>query len=329
MRPVTDKKLAIAWKNEGFSYTEIGQRLNITRHSAANLCQYKNKKMPNKRGPKFSINKAETLRITRAIANLKDKNERVNSTKLKNECELHISRWTIQRHMRRHGFQYKNMRSKIYLSKKHKDIRLQLIRGWITKNHPWEKTAFSDEKRFSLDGPDDWRTYATKYEESNRQQRQCRGGSVMIWLMCLPNGLLSYKFISGKFKADAFIELMQMSVVPILKLNFGNDFWLQQDNASVHNCVKARDFMMKSSINILQWPARSPDLNIVEDIWKLISDQVYDDPQFRNTNQLMEKIKYVINLINQHKREKILDLYKSIRGRLCTVLYKKGALCNK
>ena len=52
-----------------------------------------------------------------------------------------------------------------------------------------------------------------------------------------------------------------MSVVPIIKLNFGNDLW-QQNNASVHNCVKDRDFMMKSSINILEWPARSPDLNI-------------------------------------------------------------------
>ena len=48
MKPVTDKKIAIAWKTEGFSYTEIGKGLNITRHSAANLCQYVNKKMPNK-----------------------------------------------------------------------------------------------------------------------------------------------------------------------------------------------------------------------------------------------------------------------------------------
>ena len=112
MKLVMDKKLAIAWTIEGFSYTEIDKRLNITKHSAANLCQYVNKKMANKRGPKFGINKAETLHIIRAIANLKDKNERVNSTKLKNECELHISLWTIQRHMRRHSIQYKGCETK-------------------------------------------------------------------------------------------------------------------------------------------------------------------------------------------------------------------------
>ena len=88
------------------------------------------------------------------------------------------------------------------------------------------------------------------------------GGRVMIWLVSLPNGRLSYNLISGKFKADAFIELMQTSVVTILKLNFGNGFWLQQDNASVHKCVKAKDSMIKSSINILEWPTRSSDLYI-------------------------------------------------------------------
>jgi len=55
------------------------------------------------------------------------------------------------------------------LSKKHKEFRLKLITWWITENHHWENTVFSDKKRFSLDGPDDWRTYAAKNEKGNRQ----------------------------------------------------------------------------------------------------------------------------------------------------------------
>jgi len=60
--------------------------------------------MLNKRRSKFGINISETSSITKAIANLRDMNEIVNSTKLKNECELHISRLTIQKNMRRRGF---------------------------------------------------------------------------------------------------------------------------------------------------------------------------------------------------------------------------------
>jgi len=123
-----------------------------------------------------------------------------------------------------------------------------------------------------LDDPDDWRTYATKKEGNNRQQRQCRGGSIMTWLMSLPNELLSYKPIAGKFNSYSYIYMMKISDVLIMKLNFGKDFWLQEDNASVHKSAKVKHFMLQSSIKILEWPAKSLDLNITEDIWKLISE---------------------------------------------------------
>ena len=34
--------------------------------------------------------------------------------------------------------------------------------------------------------------------------------------------------------------------------------------------------MKDSAIKIIEWPAKSPDLNIVEDIWKMLSNDVYD-----------------------------------------------------
>jgi len=56
---------------------------------------------------------------------------------------------------------------------------MECIKSWITSNHNWELTIFSDEKRFSLDGPDDWRSYV-QYSPSNyRMKRQYKGGSVM------------------------------------------------------------------------------------------------------------------------------------------------------
>ena len=80
--------------------------------------------------------------------------------------------------------------------------------------------------------------------------------------------------------------------------------------------------MNVSSIKIQS--ARNSDLNIVEDMLNLISEQVYGGPQFLNMKQLTQKLKIIIDNVNQYDRENVLCLYKSLRSRLCTVLYKRG-----
>ena len=42
-----------------------------------------------------------------------------------------------------------------------------------------------------------------------------------------------------------------------------------------------QSFMEQSQIRILTWPFKSPDLNIVKDIWKLLSNDIYDSFQLK------------------------------------------------
>jgi len=198
---------------------------------------------------RFAINKGQKLLIKKTLSKLKERKNKVNATKLKNEYDLNVSVSTIQRHMRRSGRKYKKISSQIYLSHKHKKDRLTKVSTWVTENHVWEK-AISDETRFSLDGPDDWRTYLLEYEYISRQRRQCGGGSIIVWMMTLPNGLLSYEIIKGKFDSEAYIAMLRTSIVPILKLNFGSGFWLQEYNLPVHKSAKVTDFMKSSDIKI-------------------------------------------------------------------------------
>ena len=175
-----------------------------TRNSVISLCTYVNKDMCKKREPKFTINKGQKLHIKRTISKLKERKNKVNATKIKNECDLNISVSTIQKHMKRIGMKYKKISSHMYLSHKHKEDRLTKVSSWVTENH------VCDEKRFSLDGPGDWHTYFSEYEDISRQQRQCGGGSIMVYR------LLSYEIINKKFNSEADIVMLRTSIVPIL-----------------------------------------------------------------------------------------------------------------
>ena len=135
--------------------------------------------------------------------------------------------------------------------------------------------------------------------------------------------LLSFKVIAGNLNSEKYITLLAHNVVIIIKLNYRENWFLQENNASVHKSKKVKDFMIKSGLSVLEWPPKSPDLNIVEDCWKTISEPVYDGKQFTCKDELVHKITAVMNHLNRSKREKVVDLYNVIRSRLIYVLQKR------
>jgi transposase len=61
-------------------------------------------------------------------------------------------------------------------------------------------------------------------------------------------------------------------VVPFLKAH--PDMTLQHDNATKHTARSMRDFLQDRNVSVLPWPAKSSDLNPIEDIWDLLDRRV-------------------------------------------------------
>ena len=199
---------------------------------------------------------------------------------------------------------------------------------WLSENHTWEKTIFSDEKWFTLDGPDDNSTYVYENEEISQSKRQRGEGGVMVWVMILPSGLVSHKIMERQTKSKDYINLLRMIAVPISQMNLGQEFWFQQDNAPIHRSKETKEFIISTNMKVLSWPPRSPDLNIVENLWKLLSGIVYSKLNIKNRSELIIRINAAFTEINSKKRHVIQDLYSSYRKRLCYVLENDGNLFN-
>jgi len=132
------------------------------------------------------------------------------------------------------------------------------------------------------------------------------------------------KILTRDFKSQNYLGLLMQTVVSICKLNYGNNFFYQQDNSRIHNTKVVKEWMTKAQFPVIDCPARSSDLNIMENIWKMLQDIIYDRLPIRNIGDLTEEIEKAIFLINATKKAIIKNLYDTFRTRLIHVIKKKG-----
>ena len=75
------------------------------------------------------------------------------------------------------------------------------------------------------------------------------------------NGLTDLAFLQEKQKSADYVKGWKIISCPLLRGCSAN-YVFQQDNA--HTSKLTRTFFQERNINVLSWPARSPDLNPIE-----------------------------------------------------------------
>lgn len=170
-------------------------------------------------------------------------------------------------------------------------------------------------------------TFSKNTSTHPRQKRQSGGGGIMIWGMVMPNGLVSIKVIWGKQNSEKYIAMLDSYIVPLMNLNMLPNYNFVQDNCTVHVSGIAKEYFAKQSFQVLEWPSKSPDINIMENVWKMISNIVYEKDQPKNIKVLQEKIVSAVFHINSEKLDVTQGLYHTFRQRLTRILVSKGNLC--
>ena len=99
------------------------------------------------------------------------------------------------------------------------------------------------------------------------------------------------------------------------------DFAFQQDNAPVHKSEVVRNFLAQKQWEVLDWPAYSPDLNPIENIWAISRKKLAMSDCY-----LGEFRRKGYGSVEQHNPDVVRNLHSSYENRLVKVTKNHGSL---
>lgn len=278
-----EEKISIKiYKENGYSFREIARKVNRSDKVVRNYL-----KLGVKYGQRKKT-KGNTKLSRRQIGQIKieaTKNH-LNSAQIVEKLALPVTKQHVARILRRSdNIKWKKMKSKPRLTQKHKQQRLKFARERIQWDDEWKKVIFSDEKKFNLDGPDCYSYYwhDLKDKEVTRSKRNFGGGSVMVWGAFWHDGKLPICFITTRMNSKAYIELLEDVLISFLDEHSDEKFVFQQDNASIHASKETSTWFAEKNIEVLGWPACSPDCNPIENLWGYLASKVYANNKQYNT----------------------------------------------
>lgn len=214
------------------------------------------------------------------------------------------------------------------LTREHRRARLNFSRNHMLWDmNQWRHVLFTDESRYRLSHNDArvraWRRRGERYLQSNvRETIHFGGGSIMVWGGISLTGRTNlHVFRDGFVNARRYLDdIVEPYIIPFAAEE-GPDFVLQHDNARPHTARLVTQYLQEHNIEVLEWPANSPDLNPIEHLWDVLQRRLRDRPAAANLNDLAEMLQEEWNNI---PREIIENLINSMPRRCQEVRLARG-----
>ncbi len=148
--------------------------------------------------------------------------------------------------------------------------------------------------------------------------------SLSVWGAICAHGRTPLVRIVGTLKQEKYKEIIENYILPMGNTYYGSlsDFVFQQDNCKPHKSKSITAYLDANNVPVMKCPARSPDLNPIENAWAVLKRKLRERPDYpRNADHLFE--------ILQEKSCSISDDYftaliTSMNTRVSVVKANKG-----
>ncbi len=190
----------------------------------------------------------------------------------------------------------------------------------------WSKVLFSDESTFCISfgnqGPRVWRKSGEAQNPCCLKSSVKFPQSVMIWAAMSSAGVGPLCFLKSTVNAAIYQEILEHFMIPSADKLYGDaDFIFQQDLAPAHTAKGTKSWFNDHGVTVLDWPANSPDLNPIENLWGIVKRKMRDTRP-NNADDLKDAIKETWASIPPQQCHKRIT---SMPRRIEAVIKAKGA----
>ncbi|GFW91800.1 transposable element Tc1 transposase [Trichonephila clavipes] len=237
-----------------------------------------------------------------------------------------VSARTIRRRLQHSGLSARHPLLGLPLTQNHRRLRHLWCdeRGmWVAE---WNEVVFTDESRICLQHHDGrirvWRHRGERMLNScvmHQHTGPAPGIMVCGGIGCHSRTPLVR--IASTLNSQHYIsQVLEPVVLPYLQGLATVIF--QQDNAQPHvSCIVQR-FFINHQIELLPWPARSPDLSPIENMWSMVAQRLTQiTPPAATPDQLWQRVEAARSAVPQ---EHIQSLFESMPRRMATVISNNG-----
>ena len=147
----------------------------------------------------------------------------------------------------------------------------------------------------------------------------------MVWGCIGWNGVEVLSEVEGRMDAEQYMVILEEGLLQSMKESGipEDDIIFQQDNDPKHTSRRAQKWFEEQDIKFLDWPAQSPDLNLIEHTWNHIKRSLssYKSASI-GVHQLWERVVVEWGKISVEECQKWID---SMPRRVEVVMKAKGA----
>ncbi|KAG9125886.1 hypothetical protein FRC07_005768 [Ceratobasidium sp. 392] len=321
----------LALRETGLTIRLIGAKLGIPHSTVARTCQnwaktrsYHSNRARSGRPRKLRLADAKFAALSLS------QNRLATAVQLRRDYFPHVSTKTVRCCLRELGIYNYARRRVPLLTTRHLKARREWAQDHATWSaRDWRRVLFSDESKFKIFGSDGpvrcWRRPGLSLDPRyTRKTVKHGGGSIMVWGCITAQGVGRLHRIDGRLTAVRYTEILREQLLGTLREHSipPRRAIFQHDNDPKHTARHTRDWIDNRRISLLPWPANSPDMNPIENVWDYLDRQVRMCPCLpTSANGLWEILQEEWECIPQSY---IDTLYDSMVSRVEELIAAKG-----